>query len=169
MEGLMEWKESGGDEDTGAEEKGEDGGLLKHSNIQTSQRKEINGVWLSVTAALCAKRPLVKHTPHIWHKSRARGTDPSPSLSRLLRRQEFPLGTDLLCVDIKTWYWWRNENTLRLMISFRCVFISSSDVTVWYAVMRTAFFPLCSPDVYLSIKALSHQHIGNGVPCYTLM
>lgn len=25
--------------------------------------------------------------------------------------------------------------------------------------------PLCSPDVYLSIKALSHQPIGNGIPC----
>lgn len=26
--------------------------------------------------------------------------------------------------------------------------------------------PLCSQDVYLSIKALSNQPIGNGVPCY---
>ncbi len=26
--------------------------------------------------------------------------------------------------------------------------------------------PLCSPDVYLSIKALSNKPIGNGVPCY---
>lgn len=26
--------------------------------------------------------------------------------------------------------------------------------------------PLCSPDVYLSIKALSNQPIGNGVPCF---
>lgn len=26
--------------------------------------------------------------------------------------------------------------------------------------------PLCSPDVYLSIKVLSHQPIGNDVPCY---
>lgn len=52
----------------------EDGGLLKHP---ASQRKEINGVSLSGSVALCAKLPFIKHTPHIWHKSRAWGTSSS--------------------------------------------------------------------------------------------
>lgn len=67
----MRW-ESGGDEDRRVEEKGAGGegggGLLKHSGIPASQRKEINGVCLFVTEALCAKRPLTKYTPHIWHE-----------------------------------------------------------------------------------------------------
>lgn len=79
MVGLMERRESRGDEDRRVEERG-DGGLLKRSGIQASQRKEINGVCLSVTVALCARRPLVKCTPHIWHKGGAWGTNPSPTL-----------------------------------------------------------------------------------------
>ena len=70
------------------------GGLLKHTGIQASQKREINGVCVSVTVALCAKRPLVKPPPHIWHERRAWG-DNHLSLSLFLWRKEIPLGTTI--------------------------------------------------------------------------
>lgn len=78
------------------DEKG-DGRLLKHSRTPGSQREEINGVCLSATVALCAKRPLVKHTP--THLAQAQGMEHnafSPCLSLSLWDKDVPLGTTTL-------------------------------------------------------------------------
>lgn len=44
-------------------------------SIPASHKREINGASPSVSVALCARRPLLKHNPHIWHESGARAAD----------------------------------------------------------------------------------------------
>lgn len=163
MGGLMEWLESGGDEDRRAEERG-DGELLKHRGIQASQRKEINGVCLSVSMPLCAERPLIKHTSHIWHKRGAWGTNPSLSPCFIFTPEERSSSwcSDTLCVY---WCWWRMSHILTNNYSvfiFACYYV----VIFHYKDGRLLEVTLRSPHVYLSIKALSNQPTGNDVPCY---